>query len=117
METVRSFRYSEYLNRRTHYFSIVEYQKCGVFKTSQSSTTGGRSTDASGGEGWFSALDDPEFYNEMPSPDVQTITEFFNSYIEERDNELQKKTQEKYYRLIVSKLSRSSVRPVSQSVS
>ena len=88
METVRSFRYSEYLNRRTHYFSIVEYQKCGVFKTSQSSTTGGRSTDASGGEGWFSALDDPEFYNEMPSPDVQTITEFFNSYIEERDNEL-----------------------------
>ena len=81
LETIRCFRYSEYINRRTQFLSIVDYKKNAIFKSHQSLKSSNHSS-------CFSAIDDPHYYNEAPCPDAQTIVDFFIKYTEERKEEL-----------------------------
>ena len=73
--TVKNFRYKEYMEKRLHYYSLTVFLHAPG--TLSSSATGERAEE-------FSSFEDPEGYNEIAQPDVETIKRFFVNYVSER---------------------------------
>jgi len=74
--TVKNFRYKEYMDKRLHYYSMISFLHTpGTLLSSLA--TGKRAEE-------FSSFEDPEGFNEIAQPDVETIKRFFVNYVSER---------------------------------